>query len=413
MFSTAIRYRLEQELGLSVTHCGDMTSLRQLLEGTTDFAIAVLDLNLPGAPNGEALDYILDKGIPPLVFTGAFNGTTRETVLAKNVLDFVLKDNPSAIQQLVVAVDKILSGGRTSVLAVSSSDEARAELVSLLRAQQFSVCEAGNGAAALSLLDCTEQPDMVVTDLRLADMDGLELLATIRQCHGDERIRVVGVCDDPDRIVAARFLRAGGDEFIQKPFLVEEFNSRIQHLAAIQKRVQELQHIAARDFLTDIYNRRYFFEAGQRLVDQSLRRGETVAIAILDIDHFKRLNDTYGHEVGDTVLKVVARRLKARIGDRFLLARLGGEEFGVIFQGVDLDHALEESEGLREQLAAEPIDADGEPLTITVSIGLAEISGRETFDNYLNAADQFLYMAKHAGRNRVFSELSLMTALAV
>ena len=137
-----------------------------------------------------------------------------------------------------------------------------------------------------------------------------------------------------------------------------------------------------------------------------------MSIAILDLDHFKRLNDTYGHEVGDVVLKVVSRRLKTKIAGRHLLARLGGEEFGIIFQGLELDAAVDYCDELREDLSASPIDADGEPLTITVSVGLAAIAGKETFDNYLNAADQFLYMAKHAGRNRTFSELSLMTALA-
>jgi len=176
--------------------------------------------------------------------------------------------------------------------------------------------------------------------------------------------------------------------------------------------VQSLSRIAARDYLTDIYNRRYFFETGPRIVEQALRRGGLASIAILDIDHFKRLNDTYGHEVGDVVLKAVSRRLRHRVGDRHLLARLGGEEFGVIFNGLGLDEASDYCDRLRAELAAQPIDADGEPLTITVSVGLAAISGRETFDNYLNAADQFLYMAKHAGRNRVFSELSLMNALA-
>ena len=90
----------------------------------------------------------------------------------------------------------------------------------------------------------------------------------------------------------------------------------------------------------------------------------------------------------------------------------GGEEFGIIFNGLAVEEALNYCERLRKELAAQPIDADGEPLTITVSAGLAAISGRETFDNYLNAADQFLYMAKHAGRNCVFSELSLTSALA-
>lgn len=413
MFSTAIKYRLEKELGLDVTHCPSMAALRLILQQDShDFALAVLDLNLPDAPNCEALDYVISKGIAPLVFTGSFNDTTRETILAKNVLDYVVKDNPSAIQQLVVAVDRILTSAKTQVLMVDSNPENLERQVGLMTRQRFQVMIAETGGAALDVLDNSPEVDIVIADLDLADMNGFQLLSEIRKRHGEENVRVVGLSSATDRIVAARFLRAGGDEYIQKPFLLEEFNSRIFHVAAIQKRVQALHRIAARDYLTDIYNRRYFFEAGPRLVDHAMRRNVPMSIAILDIDHFKRLNDTYGHEVGDVVLKTISKRLKGKVADRHLLARLGGEEFGVIFHGLELDAALEYCESVRLELAAHPIDADGEPLTVTVSIGLAAIAGVESFDNYLNAADQFLYMAKHAGRNRVFSELSLMTALA-
>ena len=413
MFSTALKYRLEKELGLSVTHCPSMAALRAIFQSDApEFALAVLDLNLPDAPNCEALDYVISKGIAPLVFTGSFSDATRDQILAKNVLDYVVKDNPAAIQQLVLAVDRILTSGKTQVLVVDSDPESLRQQIGLLAKQRFQIEAVASGASALEALDTQSGIDMVVCDLHLADMDGFTLLSQIRQRHGDDTVRVVGLSTSEDRMVAARFLRAGGDEYIQKPFLAEEFNSRIFHVAAIHKRVQSLHRIAARDYLTDIYNRRYFFEAGPRLVDQALRRGEAMSIAILDIDHFKRLNDTYGHEIGDVVLKAIARRLKHRLGDRHLLARLGGEEFGVIFAGLALEEALDCCERLRTELAAQPIDADGEPLTITVSAGLATISERETFDNYLNAADQFLYMAKHAGRNRVFSELSLVNALA-
>nr|WP_255695779.1 diguanylate cyclase [Shinella sp. NM-101] len=413
MFSTALTYRLEKELGLSVIHCASMAAVRTIFQSEApEFALAVLDLNLPDAPNCEALDYVISKGIAPLVFTGSFSEATRDQILAKNVLDYVVKDSPAAMQQLVLAVDRILTSGKTQVLVVDSDPESLQQQLGLIAKQRFQIVAVENGTAALEVLDSHGGIDMVVTDLDLADMDGFALLREIRQRHGDDTVRVVGLSRSEDRMVAARFLRAGGDEYIQKPFLVEEFNSRIFHVAAIQKRVQSLHRIAARDYLTDIYNRRYFFEAGPRLVDQALRRGEAMSIAILDIDHFKRLNDTYGHEVGDVVLKAISRRLRHRVGDRHLLARLGGEEFGIIFHGLGLEEALANCERLRGELEAQPINADGEPLTVTVSVGLAAISGRETFDNYLNAADQFLYMAKHAGRNCVFSELSLMSALA-
>src|SRR5690606_25210979 len=161
------------------------------------------------------LDYVISKGIAPLVFTGSFSDATRDQILAKNVLDYVVKDNPAAIQQLVLAVDRILTSGKTQVLVVDSDPESLRQQIGLLAKQRFQVEAVASGVSALEALDTQSGIDMVVCDLHLADMDGFTLLSQIRQRHGDDTVRVVGLSTSEDRMVAARFLRAGGDEYIQ------------------------------------------------------------------------------------------------------------------------------------------------------------------------------------------------------
>ncbi|WP_083198350.1 GGDEF domain-containing response regulator [Pararhizobium polonicum] len=413
MFATVLKHGLEAAHGLDVTHCASLAALRSVVEaGGDEFAVAVLDLNLPDAPNCEALDYVISQNIAAIVFTGSFNNRTREDILSRNVVDCVIKSQPDSISHVISVVDRALTNVRTNVLLVDSDETSRAALLGLLRQQQFHVTAAGGGAEALHLLDASDSFDLVITDVTLADMSAYTLLAEIRQRHGEDALSVIALAETADRQHAARFLQSGGTEFIQKPFLVEEFNSRVFQVASIQKRIQALHGIAARDYLTDIYNRRYFFQYGPRLVEQCLRRGETTSIAILDIDHFKRLNDTYGHEVGDLVLKAVATRLRVLVGDEHLLARLGGEEFGVLFNGLDVAAANDFCETLRLDLARAKVTADDEQLSVTVSIGLATIESLESFENYLNAADQFLYMAKYDGRNRIVSELTLLKSMA-
>jgi diguanylate cyclase (GGDEF)-like protein len=414
MFSTALKHGLEAAHGISVTHCSSLQALNALLDSgdPADFALAVLDLNLPDAPNCEALDFVLSKGIAAIVFTGTFNDTTRDYILSKNVLDCVLKNQPDSIGHLIAAVDRALTNSKTHVLLADSDEASRTTILNLLTRQQFCVTAVETGARVLELLESAEVFDVVVTDIRLSDMSAYGLLSEIRLRYGEDALGVIALDESDDRQKAARFLRDGGTEFIQKPFLDDEFISRIFQVASIQKRVEALHNIAARDYLTDIYNRRYFFQAGPRLVDQCLRRGGTTSIAILDIDHFKRLNDTYGHEVGDLVLKAVAKRLRAQVGEEHLLARLGGEEFGILFNNLSVADAGSFCEDLRLDLASAKVIADDEELSVTVSIGLATIESHETFDNYLNAADQFLYMAKYAGRNRIVSELTLLNSMA-
>jgi len=413
MFATVLRHGLETAHGVDVTHCSSLTALRGAVETAGgEFSVAVLDLNLPDAPNCEALDYVISQNIAAIVFTGSFNNRTREDILSRNVVDCVIKSQPDSISHVISVVDRALTNVRTNVLLVDSDPTSRAELLGLLRQQQFHVTQAGGGAEALHMLDASDGFDLVITDVALSDMSAYTLLAEIRQRHGEDALSVIALAATADRQHAARFLQSGGTEFIQKPFLVEEFNSRVFQVASIQKRIQALHGIAARDYLTDIYNRRYFFQHGPRLVEQCLRRGGTTSIAILDIDHFKRLNDTYGHEVGDLVLKAVANRLRALVGEEHLLARLGGEEFGVLFNGLDVAAANDFCETLRLDLARAKVTADDEELSVTVSIGLATIESLESFENYLNAADQFLYMAKYDGRNRIVSELTLLKSLA-
>ncbi|QRY68705.1 diguanylate cyclase [Ensifer sp. PDNC004] len=413
MFATALKYGLESVHGIRVTHCSSLAALREALEQAPDsFSLAVLDLNLPDAPNCEALDFILDNQVPAVVFTAAFNDHTREEILRRGALDCVIKHQPESINLLIGAVDRALTNGKTTVLLADSDSASRSELAGILRRQRISVCEVASAADALQVLDSGEAVDLVVTDLDLSDMSGAALLAEVERRRGDGAVPVIGLSDSGDRRAGARFLEAGGTDFIQKPFLEAEFNGRIAQAAGVQKRLQTLQRQAASDYLTDLYNRRHFFVAGPRVVEQCLRRGEPTAIAVLDIDHFKRLNDTYGHEIGDIVLKHVAKRLSALVGEDHLLARLGGEEFGILFNGCDVRRAFAFCDALRLELAKSRIVADDEELTITVSIGLATIESSEAFENYLHAADQFLYMAKHAGRNRVISELALLDALA-
>lgn len=413
MFATALKYGLETVHGIRVTHCSSLSALREALdEAPGNYSLVVLDLNLPDAPNCQALDFVLANQMPAVVFTAAFNDDTREQILGRGVLDCVIKHQPESINLLIGAVDRALTNGRTTVLLADPDATSRGELAGILRRQRISVCEVACGAEALQLLDSGEAIDLVVTDLDLGDMTAAKLLAEVERRQGDGALPMIGVSGSGDRRGGACFLEAGGADFIQRPFLEAEFNGRIAQAAGIQKRLQALQRLAASDYLTDLYNRRHFFLAGPRLVEQCLRRSEPMAIAMLDIDHFKRLNDTYGHEIGDIVLKHVAKRLAALVGEEHLLARLGGEEFGILFNGCDVRDAFAFCDALRLELSKSRIVADDEELSITVSIGLATIEGPEAFENYLNAADQFLYMAKHAGRNRVISELALLDALA-
>ena len=413
MFSAVLCHRLHAELGLNVKPCASLKILEETIaQSPNDYTMAIVDLNLPDAPYGEALDCTIQASIPTIVFTATFDLDTRNRIMERNVIDYVLKDNEFALDSVVASVRRALSNRKIRVLVVDDVSSARELLVGLLEAQQYMVVEAASGLEAFAALETYDDIEVVITDHHMPDMSGCELTRRIRRHFGSDRLRIIGVSSSSDRLLSASFLKAGASDFLYRPFVAEELQCRVANNVETLAQLKQLRAAAACDYLTGLYNRRYFYDLGPKLVNDCLRQKTAAAVAILDIDHFKRLNDTYGHEIGDEVLKAVADRLATIFeGSDNLLSRLGGEEFAILFPMMDSMAASKLCDEVRSDISRMKVMADDEELSVTVSIGVAEISDYETFDNYLNAADQFLYMAKHKGRNQVYSD-ARMTAEA-
>ncbi|MBD8554750.1 diguanylate cyclase [Rhizobium sp. CFBP 8762] len=412
-FTAAASQALGEALGADIQHCSSLAQVQDLIETKgRAFALAVVDLNGPDAPDGEVLAYLQKRGVATVVFTAAFNDETEEQMLARRVAGYVSKCGAEALDELCARVDQVLTMMDARVLILSRDGQMLDMLDDLLAANGCQVVVAEDGADALTLLDEGLEIDVAVVDIGAAGESAFWLLQQIHARCGEDSVRLFGLSTQAHKTVGPRFMRSGGDDFMSVPFITDEFLSRVGALVRLQKRMTALKDLASMDYLTSLPNRRHFFENGPRMIEHAVRRGQNSCIAIADIDHFKRLNDTYGHEVGDIVLRDVAVCLKACIGKPHLLARLGGEEFGILFSNCDIGEATGICEAVRKRIASAAIEADGETISLTISIGLAAIQGGETFDNYLNAADQFLYMAKHAGRDQVMSEYQLIRAIA-
>ncbi|MCD2173234.1 GGDEF domain-containing response regulator [Rhizobium sp. C4] len=413
-FTTVLAHRFETELAVDVVTCHTLHDMKRLLSSEHGrFMLAVIDLNLEDSPNGEVLDYSLDADLPTIVFTASFDFHVRECILKKNVVDYVLKDNCRAIDSIVNAVRRVLQNRNIRVLVAEGFDPAESEAVQLLQAQQFLVTHAQSLEEAVDRFDKYRDIELVIVDDALPGGGGVELIKQIRRSSSADDMRIIGFSTRDNPLTCASFLKAGASDFLYHPFVQEEFQCRVAQSIDTLARFKKLQAIASRDFLTDTYNRRYFFERGPVLVQHCLARQEPCCAVVLDIDHFKKFNDTYGHETGDLVLKTVARKLRQMIdGDMHLIARLGGEEFAILLRNMDVREATEYCDLLREEIARTHIVFEDEELSVNVSIGVAVISAEETFDNYLHAADQYLYMAKNSGRNRVFSDYSITQLFA-
>ncbi|MFC3316078.1 response regulator [Rhizobium rosettiformans] len=406
--SSLMRHRLEKDFFCQVTQCASADVFRDIIRRGDPFDVAVVDLNLPGASDGEVLDAVIAEGIPAVVFTADFNRDLRDRLLQKGVADYHVKNNENAIDMVVSSVLRLLGNRDVGVLVVDDVPSARSMLADLLRVQKFQVYEAATGYQALDILARQPHIELVITDYHMPDMDGYELTRRIRREHNSDRLRIIGISSSADRLLSASFLKGGANDFVYRPYVVEELQCRIQHNIETLAQLRQLRVAAFSDYLTGLPNRRYFFDEGPAQVAGRLERREACCIAMLDIDHFKKLNDTYGHEIGDRVLQAVGAKLARRLeGSGHLLARLGGEEFSVLMLGLDVEAGAALCETLRADIESLRVALDDQDLNVTISIGLAEIAGRESFSNYLAAADQLLYLAKSYGRNRVYSETML------
>ncbi|MFN3507556.1 MAG: diguanylate cyclase [Allorhizobium sp.] len=406
--SSLMRHRLESDFFCSVTQCASAEIFRDVMGGGDRFDVAVVDLNLPGAADGEVLDAVIAQGIPAVVFTADFNHDLRERLLQKGVADYHVKNNEGAIDFVVASVLRLLGNRDVGVLVVDDVPSARTMLADLLRVQKFQVYEASTGYQAMDILARQPHIELVITDYHMPDMDGYELTRRIRRDHNSDRLRIIGISSSADRLLSASFLKAGANDFVYRPYVIEELQCRIQHNIETLAQLRQLRVAAFSDYLTGLPNRRYFFDEGPAQVAGRLERGEACCIAMLDIDHFKKLNDTYGHEIGDRVLQAVGAKLARQLdGSGHLLARLGGEEFSVLMLGLNVEAGTALCETLRAEIETLRVALDDLDISVTISIGLAEIAGRESFSNYLAAADQLLYLAKSLGRNRVYSEAML------
>ena len=228
VFTSMIGQTLKENFDIDIEVCRSFEELQLAFEyNERPITLAISNINLPGAENGEALNYLADLSIPIIVFTGTFHESTREGILARDIVDYVIKDNILAIDLLAESVCRFLTNHRHHVLIVDDSATARALLRSRLERFNFKVSAAESGAQALEILKVTPDIGLVITDYNMPDIDGFELTRRLRAVRGSHELRIIGVSSSDNRLLSARFLKAGGNDFMLRPYVDEEFYCRV------------------------------------------------------------------------------------------------------------------------------------------------------------------------------------------
>jgi two-component system cell cycle response regulator len=298
-------------------------------------------------------------------------------------------------------------------VAVVDDDAAIRRLVRLmLKRSGYESFECTTGEEARRELESRDW-DLAILDRKLPDMDGLALCRELKE-KPEYRARYIvmltGEAGQEDKVEG---LELGADDYITKPFNTNELLARVRagkRIVDLQKELMEtnrrLELLSITDGLTKLHNHRYFQDELARAFDESQRYNRPLSLAMIDIDFFKKINDTHGHAVGDEVLKAVARLYGESVRSTDLVARYGGEEFAVMMPETELPDACVFAEKIRSLIESTPIPTQAGELRTTVSVGVASVprSRVRHAKELIVAADKALYRAKKNGRNQVQAE---------
>lgn len=402
-FTSMLREAIEQRLELPVSVASSLAEAGALLDRENGWFLVLTGLVLADGDRDQVVDYFVNRGLPTIVVSGVYDEDLRKRVLQQQIIDYVLKNTPGSIDYLVWLVQRMERNRRISALVVDDSPSARSYAAALLGMYGYQVSQAADGAAALVALEADPAIRLVIVDQEMPGMEGVELTRRLRALRARDKVAVIGISGNTDPSLIPRFLKNGANDFLRKPFSREEFFCRVSQNVDQLELIGTLQDLATRDFLTGLPNRRSFLENSQRQLAQP-GGGNDVAVAMVDIDHFKHINDSLGHEAGDHAIRAVAGVLQAHTRPQDISARFGGEEFCLLVKGLDDTASFHHFEQLRQAVQALRLQIGDKTLAMTVSIGVCRMPLQQgNLHHLITEADRQLYLAKAGGRNRVCS----------
>jgi len=297
-------------------------------------------------------------------------------------------------------------GERPRVLIAEDDTVTRLILKHWIMRWGYEIVVVDNGVDAWRVLQEDRPPEVVIVDWAMPGIDGIELCRRLRDKSRPYYHYILMVTASTDELDVVHALESGADDCIGKPFGEAELRARLlvaSRILALQNELiharEELRAQAMRDGLTGLWNRAAFLDLFGRELQRAERNNGHTGLLLLDLDNFKQINDTYGHLVGDQVLREVARRLCNNERSYDFVGRYGGEEFFIAFPGSNRESICERAESIRKAICKGPVRLSQGDVSVTLSVGAAVAAGEDSISDVLAVADVGLYKAKDSGRN--------------
>jgi diguanylate cyclase (GGDEF)-like protein len=296
------------------------------------------------------------------------------------------------------------------ILIAEDDPVSRRHLARVLTRWKYEVLETSNGAQAWEMLERSDAPQLAILDWMMPGLDGLQVCRKVREQNRSPYTYLILLTARDRKTDIAAGMEGGADDYLTKPFDAQELRARLHagcRILDLQSRLfaalETLRDQAAHDALTHLWNHDAILDVLQRELARSHRDDRPVSVIMADLDRFKEINDTYGHQAGDFVLQEVSHRMRLSVRPYDRVGRYGGEEFMIVLADCDLAGARSVAERVRLRIGGEPVLSDSVPIHVTISLGVATclpgtaVNGR----GLIRAADIALYRAKNGGRDRV------------
>jgi len=351
------------------------------------YDLYICDFVLPDATNGEHIKDLISKGMDVIVLTQVENLLLQKD-MRENIVDFLSKNDYRIMEYLAKFITRIYKNRNLNVIVAEDSTSIRKFQAKILRKIKLNVFEAKDGKEALKILD-ENQIDLIITDLNMPEVDGEQLIAKVRETKNMSELPIIVISGNDDDIKFIKTLKLGANDYLKKPFLKEELIVRANNILEIYDGMKKIKTEVQKDSLTGAFNR-YFLE---NTLDKLFQINDTKSIVMLDIDHFKHINDTYGHQLGDKVLRHFVDIIKKTVRKTDYVVRYGGEEFLIFMPNTKKNEANIVVHKIKKALTP------CENINFTFSAGISDEG--ESLSEMIKTADERLYTAKKTGRNKV------------
>jgi len=348
--------------------------------------------------------HLIHTKIPILLMTGFPDKILKEKISKLNIVDFIVKTESNQFTQIINKLQILDYLKNKSILIVDDSRTAMLINMKLIKkCYPFTeVLTAKDGVEALEKINSHSNIKLILTDYEMPNMNGMELIKNVRKKYDIDKIIMIALSSVSERHISSTLLKIGANDFLHKPFAEEELMCRIDNNIKNSILIDEIKDMVFKDPLTNIYNRRYFFEVAQKMFLTALRENKELSILMCDIDHFKKINDTYGHQTGDLVIQKTANILNKSVRKNDVVSRYGGEEFAILLYDCPIKFAALIAEKIRKTIEnLEVIDDEENKIKYTISIGISNKG--ELLEDRIKKADNMLYKAKET-RNKVVTD---------